>query len=352
MAALRLPSSIPPAQHEVTASYVARLAHLHGMDFHLLWEQVTRPIAARSSIRTINPAALASATGRPLEHLAGALPELRTPKPDWSMFRHEPQPGCHLCTARHPGGRIVHLLPHHLYVCTKHRIWIGPPDTGEQTTPLDALPEVVHAQHRHLRLIRRRGWEVTYDAVLTGLLVCAQLWSLPEGDNGAAWHNWVRRANLLIPPGTSETTFSVARLCAAVYPEAIDLASVFASLYWRHQAQGTPMDRSRFEQRIDQLLRHPVCQLNDGHNPISHWADVSSRLMPLTPIRVHGDKRPAREPHLRKPSLHSATRRAQQRHAQTFDPTHRAGEPLIAHRHLATVVRRAWSPFRAPRNRS
>ncbi|MFI9355564.1 hypothetical protein [Streptomyces lydicus] len=345
MAALRLPSSVPPARHEVTASYVARLARLHGMDFHLLWEQVTRPFAARSTIRTIDPAVLSSATGRPLEHLAGALPELRTPQPDWSMFRHEPQPGCHLCTARHSGGPVVHLLPHHRYVCMQHRIWIGPPDTDELTTPLDALPEVVHAQRRHLRLLRRHGWAVTYDAVLTGILICAQLWSLPEEGNGETWHDWVRRADLLIPPGTSEATFSVARLCAAVYPEAVDLAGVFASPYWRQQAQGTPMDRSRFDQRIERLLRHPIAPLNHRSNPISHWADVNSRRPPLTPIRVHGDKRPAREPHLWKPSLHSATRRAQQRHAQNYDPTHRAADALIAHRHLATVIRRAWSPF-------
>ena len=56
------------------------------------------------------------------------LVELRHPEPDWLAYRHEPQRGCPRCTARHPGGRILQLLPHHRYVCTRHRIWIGPPN--------------------------------------------------------------------------------------------------------------------------------------------------------------------------------------------------------------------------------
>ncbi|MEW9518389.1 hypothetical protein [Streptomyces tubercidicus] len=186
------------------------------------------------------PDKLSAATGRPLQHLAGALPELRTPAPDWKLFRHEPQPGCHHCTARHPGGPVVQLLPHHRYVCTRHRIWIGPPDVTDLTTSLDTLPEVVHAQRQHLRILQRHGWAITYDAVLTAILICGQLWSLPETENGDAWHDWIRRANLLIPPGTSESTFSVSRLCAAVYPEAVALASRLASPYWKNRPRAAP----------------------------------------------------------------------------------------------------------------
>ena len=28
------------------------------------------------------------------------------------------------------GGPVIRLLPHHRYVCTRHRYWIGPPDAG------------------------------------------------------------------------------------------------------------------------------------------------------------------------------------------------------------------------------
>jgi hypothetical protein len=64
------------------------------------------------------------------------LPELRRPGPDWQAWRHQPQPGCPRCDARHDGGPVTRLLPHHRYVCTRHGYWIGPPDAGQPATPL------------------------------------------------------------------------------------------------------------------------------------------------------------------------------------------------------------------------
>jgi hypothetical protein len=45
-----------------------------------------------------------------------------------------------------PGGPVLQPLPHHRYVCTRQRIWIGPPDVLDLPYPsLDDLPEVVAA---------------------------------------------------------------------------------------------------------------------------------------------------------------------------------------------------------------
>ncbi|WP_328725090.1 TniQ family protein [Streptomyces sp. NBC_00259] len=346
MAVRRLPDPIPPVRHEITGSYVARLARIHGMDFPTLWEQISQPIKPRSSVRRLVPDQLAMLTGRSVHQLAGALPELRTPAPDWHTFRHEPQPACHICTAPHPGGPVLQLLPHHRYVCVRHQIWIGPPDVDHLTTPLTDLPEVIHAQRRHLLLFQRAGWANTYDAVLTAILICAQLWSSPSEDPSGAWHEWVRRANILIPPGTSESSFSTARLCAAVYPEAISLAACLASPHWRLQARGSLDDRARFDTEIARLLAHPAYHRDRQDDPISYWADVSSRRPPVAPIRLFTDRKPTRTPHLHRPSLHAATRRTQQRHAREFDSTNRAGEALVMHRHVASVYRRAWNPIR------
>ncbi|MCF3177968.1 TniQ family protein [Streptomyces sioyaensis] len=343
----RLPDPVPPARHEIAAGYVARLAHLHGMAFHTLWDQLSAPVKRHSSIRALVPDRLATITGRSVHSLAGALIELRSPSPDWKALRHEPQPGCHHCSARHPGGRVLQLLPHHRYVCTKHRTWIGPPDVDHLTTSLTELPEVVHAQHRHLRMLKRVGWNATYDAVLTAILICGQLWSRPTIEPSGAWHEWVRRANILIPPGTSETTFSTARLCAAVYPEAVSLATRFSSQHWQQLAQGSPLDRDRFEAEIARVLDHTTYERDRYYDPISHWADVNSRRPSLAPIRVFPDRQPTRNPHLNRRSLHIATVKKQQREAQNFDPTDRAGEALVMHRHLASAYRRAWSPIRA-----
>ena len=46
----------------------------------------------------------------------------------------QPQPGWPRCDARHPGGPVTHLLPHHRYVCTRHRYWVGPPDIDQPAT--------------------------------------------------------------------------------------------------------------------------------------------------------------------------------------------------------------------------
>jgi len=173
----RLPIPVPPARHETVASYLARLANLHGLDPGELWQQASTPQPGTRR-RVINPSLLAAITGRPAEHLARALPELRRPGPDWPAWRHQPQPGCPRCDARHDGGPVTRLLPHHRYVCARHRYWTGPPDAGQPATPLGPeLAGIVQAQRRHLRLLRRHGPAATYDAVLTGFLLCGHLWT-------------------------------------------------------------------------------------------------------------------------------------------------------------------------------
>jgi hypothetical protein len=85
----------------------------------------------------------------------------------------------------------MRLLPHHRYVCIQHRNWIGPPDAGQAATPLDdvELHDVLRAQRRHLRLLRRHGPAATFDAVLTGLLLCGHPWD----DTREDWHVVARR---------------------------------------------------------------------------------------------------------------------------------------------------------------
>ncbi|WP_322751234.1 MULTISPECIES: TniQ family protein [unclassified Frankia] len=136
--------AVPPAQHEIVTSYIARLATLHGLDSDELWEQISVPRTHRRSGRNVVPDQLAALTGRPVELLAAALVELR-PRPDWPALRHTPQPGCPCCAARHPGGPVIQLLPHHRYVCTRHRRWIGPPDIEQRGPILDDLPQTSSA---------------------------------------------------------------------------------------------------------------------------------------------------------------------------------------------------------------
>ena len=116
----RLPITVPAARHETVASYLARLATLNGLDGDDLWRQATLP-GPTPSRRTPDPWLLSALTGRQPGHLAGALLELRDPAPAWDTFRHAPQTGCPRCDARHCGGPVFRLFPHHRYVCARHR---------------------------------------------------------------------------------------------------------------------------------------------------------------------------------------------------------------------------------------
>ena len=169
------------------------------------------------------------------------------PAPDWSALRHQPQPGCPRCDARHAGGPVTRLLPHHRYVCTRHRYWIGPPDVDQRATALRGLDDIVGAQRHHLRLLRRYGAAATYDAVLTGFLFSGHLWADRRRHDGVGvQRGWTRRADVLIPPGTETATFSASRLFAAVYPEAVSLAGLIASPTWRHRAAGDADQQQQF----------------------------------------------------------------------------------------------------------
>ena len=236
----RLPIAVGPAHSETVASYLARLARLHDLEGDEIWRlaSVPDPTPVR---RRVDVVLLAALTGRPTAHLAGALPELRDPAPHWPALRHAPQIGCPYCDARHLGGPVFRILPHHRYVCTRHEHWIGPPDIDRPGPALYQFPEILTAQRRHLRLLRRHGWAATYDAVLTGFMVCGYIWEQTwEERIGPMFLRglWDSRCYELIPAGTETTTFSASRVFAAVYPEAVDLAVILASPFWRKMAAG------------------------------------------------------------------------------------------------------------------
>jgi hypothetical protein len=69
----RLPIAVAPAANETAASYITRLATLHGMPFDELWTQVSRPRSASGASRRIAADLLAAVTGRPESLLRRAL---------------------------------------------------------------------------------------------------------------------------------------------------------------------------------------------------------------------------------------------------------------------------------------
>ena len=339
----RLPIPVPPARHETVASYLARLASLHGLDPGELWQQASTPQPGTRR-RVINPGRLAAITGRPAEHLAWALPELRRPGPDWQAWRHQPQPGCPRCDARHDGGPVTRLLPHHRYVCTRHRYWIGPPDAGQPATPLGpGLAGIVQAQRRHLRLLRRHGPAAAYDAVLTGFLLCGHLWTDQPGEWPEPWQRWTRRAEILIPPGAESSQFSAARIFAAAYPEAVGLAGLIASPAWRSLAAGDPAQQQQFTAAIGQRLGRPGYQPAGTGDPIAHWMKYDSWQPPSRPHTTF----PQTRRYGSSPDRAATTsRQSLQRHERStlwFQLYRRGGRVILHHGHIRPVLIRDWS---------
>src|SRR5258705_418098 len=78
----RLPIWAPPPPHEIVAPSLARLGTLNTHDGDQLWRRISPP-GPTPARRIVNADRLAALTGRPSSHLAGALPELRDPAPDW-----------------------------------------------------------------------------------------------------------------------------------------------------------------------------------------------------------------------------------------------------------------------------
>jgi hypothetical protein len=336
----RLPIAVAPAKQETVASYLARLANLHGLQLRELWDpiSVARPGGRR---RDVLADRLAAVTGQRREHLVRALPELH-PAPGWSALRHQPQPGCPRCDARHPGGPVTRLLPHYRYVCTRHRYWIGPPDVDQRATALLGLDDVVRAQRHHLRLLCRHGAAATFDAVLTGFLFCGHLWTDRREDDVGVQREWTRRADVLVPPGTETATFSASRLFAAVYPEAVSFAGLIASPTWRYRAAGDADQQRQFTTEVGRRLDRPHYHPDDRDDPVAHWMMFDSSQPPSRPHKTFPDTRQHGANHPPKVSAHSRDRHS--RSALWFARTRRGGGAILHHRHIRPVLVRDWSP--------
>lgn len=236
----RLPITVRPAQQETVTSYVRRLAALHSIGYRDLWQHLSAsvPYSGTSKRRQLIVAQrLVAATGHQLAALAHAMPELRDPAPRWRELRHLPQRACPVCTARHPDGPVVRFFAHHEFVCTRHGYWIGPPvPTIPDLRPRQLarlVPELVTAQRRHTRLLRRQGWRHVFNAFDVSIAVCVDR-RFQQRIDVPGRRSWQERIDLLIP---TRTRFNTSVFLAAFYPEIVNLARLFCSPTWRAVAR-------------------------------------------------------------------------------------------------------------------
>jgi hypothetical protein len=184
----------------------------------------------------VSTAALAALAGLPEQALLRAVPEFASPAQlagsPWALGR--PRPGaaaqalaCARCAAARGAQRIARWHTHEDVVCLRHQVWTHTTYHGPGTQlDLRDHPEVIAANRRHRRLVRRLGRQAVHAAFEDARRICAQ------------WH--ADRSKLL--PGLEERLDSLGcrhRLLegdpageAALYPHAVALARLLGAPAW------------------------------------------------------------------------------------------------------------------------
>jgi hypothetical protein len=241
-----LPRPVTPVTGEALVSYLTRLAHAN----HLALSEVLAVLPTWFATKINNPDdraqhhMLAPATAKALyalAHLAATTPAgLARALPAFETA-NSPGPArattaCHHCTARRGIRQPIPVhLPIHHKVCTRHGIWLS--DHGQPHLDITACPEIITAQHRADRLLRRY---TPQQLTLAHQAAASTIEPWPTSQAAIPLH-WRHRLLILqttnqhrgIPP--DHTTYTH----AAVYPDTIGLAA--AILNPSHPIQQDPL---------------------------------------------------------------------------------------------------------------
>ncbi|WP_432830788.1 TniQ family protein [Dactylosporangium sp. CA-092794] len=258
-----LPRTCRPAQDETTGSYLLRLGIANRITGADLVDYLTA--GTSQSIDKVNLAALATASGQPPLALAYALPELRPQHPDHSAMAlrgrtlpakpNTVRPACRHCAAvRTIAERIDVWHRHEHNICLRHRLWIGPgADHPRDQVNLTAHSDIVHAQVRHLRLIRRNGHGVVHTGYHTARLIWETLtyrgWGMPHA---------IAR-DIPLPPAFGHQNWPADARdpvhAATTYPEIITLTQLLVAPHWRPFAMSaSTADHDRFRVEFQRRL--------------------------------------------------------------------------------------------------
>lgn len=241
---------VAPLSGEVTLSFVGRVASRYRLTAK---ELVGALIDAkrRPNLYTVRPdsevifntearAVLAAFCRVPEEHLRHALPtwdtDLPTGKPGsgpaaWIRTADTiapTGPGCRACTAtatKGAGTARRYLLPHGR-VCPTHRCWMLETPVVDEATAVPGqldlrnVPQIVAAQRRHVRLLRR--YPHTAEAFTTAQAVLASWWDKPWPEE-TAWPERLRQMT-----HNTDAAWRGAARDAVTYPEAVTLTALLA----------------------------------------------------------------------------------------------------------------------------
>ncbi|MGW8887289.1 hypothetical protein [Streptomyces sp. NPDC055749] len=252
-----LPRPVTPFPRESERSYLERLGTTNRI--------LARRVLAQSSwleSRQDYIARLAIASGQSCDTLLHAIPQLGqepqpflADRPDLSVSTP-----CRLCVARRIGDYSV-FSPvsawsshFHDQVCLQHKIWIGrSAENFMQQVDVTALPDVIQAQRRHYRLLRKHG-----HAVLNACYEhCSELW---DAVVRRGYRPSDRRRRLdIMGAGYPKVEIWDPRRYIAVYPEVVAATALYASPRWRTLALSG--DSGYFQFRTEFIRRLPQEQV-------------------------------------------------------------------------------------------
>jgi len=236
-----LPRTVTPMLDETLDSFVWRLARRNGLDVFGLRDFITAGSHHQAPIVTER---LSLLTGRSARALHLAMPELAGPEERASLpLTGRPRPGghrrhaCPKCArmfVSDPTGWVRVWARHEDVVCQRHWYWTD----SISAVSLAGHPDVVRANRRHRRLIRRWGREAIHETYERATAIC---------------DDWYRISRDL-KERVSRTDWNPATAFgASIYPHAVALTRLMTATYWRaliideqHPAGPQHRDLSRF----------------------------------------------------------------------------------------------------------
>ena len=260
-----LPLAPPPVHRETIGSYLNQLADANHLTIGYLSSLIGpsrqhRRVDNRVGYWTPDSLSrLAGLTGRSTSTLIRAMPPLgligdpirRLPlSATEEVVEPRRRPACRLCMARrHIRGLVVRSTPHHEGVCHRHHRWL----LGDEQHDLTRLPEVLRANLRHQRIIRRGTHPSTALAYIDARDRLTR-WFNSESSDEPLQQRWSRRLDVLgEDPFGDPLRPSETRIELATYPEAVVLTGLFSAPYWRDQPQ-LPAEAARRLGIAPQLL--------------------------------------------------------------------------------------------------
>lgn len=264
MVAVRpLPVRVALVQAETLDSYLSRIAAVNHLDPH----ELRLHLGMRTRTRPPDLERLSTMTGHSARRLARVLADACPPSGRSRLSALQGRLACRHCTANRGISHDVWCVRPDQRLCRRHQRWLG--SLTERAThqhDIGLLPDVVHAQRRHHRLLQRHGVD---DA---GTAIHAATTIIDGWAERGLWseHRERRLSSLTIDSGR-DSGESLLRMLS--YPEVVTLANLFASESWRSIASADRKgDRLPFDREVARRLDLPPTGF-DTSDPLVSWQE-------------------------------------------------------------------------------